>query len=71
MGDVKALEQAYHQQAAQINADREYAILHTTGETADEKNAQVLAIIEKSNVDLKLAYEAYLASFASMTYTCN
>lgn len=69
--DITALTQAYHQQVTQLQADRDYAITHTTGESADEKNAQVLAIIQKYELDFHMAYESYIAAYSAMTYTCN
>lgn len=69
--DVAALSQNYEAQTKQIIADRDYAILHTDGATAEEKNAQVYAIITKANQDLELARQAYLDAYNAMTYTCN
>ncbi len=69
--DLTAAEVTYRQQADQIMAERDAAMYNTTGETAEEKNAQVYAIVQKAEADLDAAYQAYLTAYASMTYTCN
>ena len=68
--DIIALNTSYEAQQAKLIQERDYAIAHTSGESAEEKNAQVYEILLKYNADRKAADEAYRTAFDSMTFSC-
>lgn len=68
--DFLALNSAYEAQHAQLIADRDQAIANTTGQTAEEKNEQVYAILIKYNADRQAVDAAYKEKFNSMTIPC-
>ncbi len=68
--DFLALNTYYEAQQAKLIQERDFAIANTSGESAEEKNAQVYEILLKYNADRKAADEAYRTAFDSMTVSC-